>query len=79
AGFPVAQRDEVMTVLQQLGLPTQLPGGLECEKVMETITRDKKFADGEVCFVVTPELGKAFLSHEVSLDDIRESIAALSR
>ena len=79
AGMPVSQRDEVITVLQRLGLPTQLPSGLECDKVMEAITRDKKFADGEVCFVVTPEVGKAFLSRDVSFDDIRQSLVALSQ
>jgi 3-dehydroquinate synthase len=78
AGLSATERDEVIAVLGRLGLPTKLPGGLERGKIMEAITRDKKFEDGEIRFVVTPQIGRAFLSRDVTIEDIREAVAELS-
>ena len=41
------------------------------------LLKDKKFAQGEVRFVLCPRLGEAIVSKEVTLDDIREAIEAL--
>jgi 3-dehydroquinate synthetase len=44
---------------------------------MNALRTDKKFAAGEVRFVLTPRLGEAHVSKAVSLDEIREAIDAL--
>jgi len=38
---------------------------------------DKKFQSGKIRFVVTPKIGAAYLSNEVTLDDIREAVSEL--
>ncbi len=77
AGFPPHERDKVIALLEQLGLPTRLPAGIAREKILAATARDKKFESGEVRFVVTPRIGQAYLSREVTMDDIGEAIAAI--
>jgi 3-dehydroquinate synthase len=77
AGLPLKQRDDVIALLKQLGLPTKLGREFAHDKIIEAIARDKKFQSGQVRFVVTPRLGEAYLSRDVTLDNIREAMAAL--
>jgi 3-dehydroquinate synthase len=77
AGLPTSELDEVIALLNQLGLPTRLPNAVVREKIMEAIGRDKKFQDGEVRFVVTPHIGEAYLSCDVTMSDIEKAVATL--
>ena len=54
-----------------------LPQNFAREKILEAIPFDKKFEGGKIRFVVTPKIGSARLSDEVTLEDIREAIAEL--
>ena len=47
------------------------------EKIIEAIAHDKKFLGGKIQFVLTPRIGEAHVSSEVTMEDIREAIAAL--
>jgi 3-dehydroquinate synthetase len=38
---------------------------------------DKKFLGGKIRFVVTPRIGEAHVSNDVTMEDIRDAIAAL--
>jgi 3-dehydroquinate synthase len=71
AGFSASQRDEVVALLKKFGLPTQLPGGVDREKIIDAIAHDKKFLGGKIRFVVTPKIGEARVSSDVTMDDIR--------
>jgi 3-dehydroquinate synthase len=77
AGLPRRERDRVISLLERLGLPTRLPVEVARGKIIEAIMRDKKFEDGNVRFVVTPRIGEAFVSGDVTMEDIREAVAAL--
>jgi 3-dehydroquinate synthase len=77
ASLSRSQRDEVVALLENLGLPTRLPGEIPREKIVEAIKHDKKFDGDNVRFAVTPQIGEAFVSREVTMDDIREAIATL--
>jgi 3-dehydroquinate synthetase len=58
-------------------LPTQLPPDFPRKKIFEALPYDKKFESGNIRFVVTPRIGSAHLSSDVTLDDIREAVASL--
>ena len=77
AGLSPGQRDAIVDLLRQFNLPTQLPKAFPREKIIETLKFDKKFEGGEVRFVVTPHIGAAHLTNDVTLDDIREAIGKL--
>jgi len=71
------ERDTILDLLRQFNLPTQLPKAFPREKILETLKFDKKFEGGNVRFVVTPRIGSAQLSTDVTMQDIREAIDSL--
>jgi 3-dehydroquinate synthetase len=77
AGLPRDQRDAIVDLLRRFDLPTHLPRDFPREKIFEALPYDKKFESGNIRFVVTPRIGSAHLSSDVTLDDIREAVASL--
>src|SRR6266446_5850249 len=77
AGLPRDQRDAVIDLLRVFELPTRLPAKFSRAKIFDALPFDKKFERGKVRFVVTPEIGSARLSSEVTMEDIREAIDQL--
>jgi 3-dehydroquinate synthetase len=58
-------------------LPTRLPANVDRGKIIDAIAHDKKFIAGKIRFVLTPIIGDAHISSDVTMDDIRAAIAAL--
>ncbi len=77
AEFSSRERDDVVSLLKKFELPTQLPAEVDREKIAAAVAHDKKFLGGKIRFVVTPRIGEAHVSNDVTIDDIREAIAAL--
>ena len=77
AGLASRERDHVVSLLKKFELPLQLPSGVDREKIAATVVHDKKFIGGKIRFVVTPRIGEAHVSNDVTMEDIREAIAAL--
>ena len=77
AGLPPRQRDAVVSLLRRFELPTRLPPNFPREKIFDALKFDKKFQSGKIRFVVTPRIGAAYLTTDVTLQDIREAVAAL--
>jgi 3-dehydroquinate synthase len=75
--LPPDQRDAVVDLLRRFDLPTHLPPNFPREKIFEAMPFDKKFESGEVRFVVTPRIGSAHLSSDVTMEDIREAVDRL--
>jgi 3-dehydroquinate synthase len=77
AGLPPAQRDAVIDLLQRFNLPTRLPRKFPREKILDALKFDKKFENGKIRFVVTPKIGGAHVSRDVTMKDIREAVNEL--
>jgi 3-dehydroquinate synthase len=77
AGLPNDQRDAIVDLLKKFELPTQLPSKFPREKIFSALAHDKKFEGGKVRFVVTPTIGSARLSSDVTIEDIREAVNEL--
>jgi 3-dehydroquinate synthetase len=77
AGLSADERDEIVRLLQKFDLPTQLAHEIPRDRIVEALSRDKKFEQGEIRFVVTPKLGTARLSREVTMADLRDAIEQL--
>ena len=77
AELPRDQRDAIVDLLQKFDLPTHLPPKFPREKIFEALPFDKKFESGEVRFIVTPRIGSAHLSNDVTMEDIRRAVDQL--
>ena len=72
-----AERHRILATLQAFELPTRLPAEFPKEKILEAIRFDKKFAGGEVRFVVVPRIGSAHLAQNVTMADLEAAVALL--
>jgi 3-dehydroquinate synthase len=77
AGLRPNQRDAIVDLLRGFGLPTRLPSKFPRKKIFDAVKFDKKFEEGKVRFVVTPRIGTACITNDVTLDDIREAVKQL--
>jgi len=77
AGLSADQRDAIVDLLGKFKLPINLPKNFPRQKIVEAIKFDKKFEGGKVRFIVTPRIGAAHVTADITFDDIREVIAQL--
>jgi 3-dehydroquinate synthase len=77
AGLRPNQRDAIVDLLRGFGLPTRLPSKFPRKKILDAVKFDKKFEGGKVRFVVTPRIGTARITNDVTLDDIHEAVKQL--
>jgi len=77
AALPKKQRDAIADLLRKFALPTHLPAHFPRQKIFDTLKFDKKFESGQIRFVVTPRIGSANLSRDVTMEDIRQAVEAL--
>jgi 3-dehydroquinate synthetase len=77
AGLSQKERDTIVDLLRKFGLPTKLPTDFPRRKIFDALKFDKKFERGEIRFVVTPKIGSARLSRDVTMKDIRAAVEAL--
>src|SRR5439155_305782 len=77
AGLPADQHDAIVDLLEKFKLPIKLPKNFPRQKIVEALKFDKKFEGGKVRFVVTPRIGAAHVTEDVTFDDIHEVIAQL--
>ena len=77
AGLPKKQRDAIVDLLGKFQLPTKLPANFPRQKIFDALKFDKKFEQGQIRFVVTPKIGSARLSRDVTLEDIRAAVEKL--
>jgi len=74
AGLPEGEAAHVRTIIERCSLPTSIPAGLSQENMLQALGRDKKFDRGSIRFVLTSKLGSAFVSDQVTLEDVTSAI-----
>ena len=77
AGLPEDERNAIVDLLRKFGLPTKLPTNVPRQKMFDALKFDKKFEHGQIRFLVTPKIGSASLSGDVTMEDIRAAVEAL--
>ncbi len=77
AGLDPAESRRILDLLELFGLPLRLSASIPTEAVLDKLARDKKFAAGRIRFVLLRRAGDAFLSAEVTPDDLRDAIEHL--
>ena len=79
AGLPGDQAVRVKALISACGLPSAVPRSLPHSTVLEALGRDKKFDQGAIRFILTRGLGSAYVSSDVTMEDVSEALTALSR
>jgi 3-dehydroquinate synthase len=77
AGLPPSQAEHVKAVIDACELPTTIPSSLPTEQILAALSRDKKFDRGSIRFVLTKQLGSAFVSDQVTLDEVTGAVERL--
>ena len=77
AGLAPEESQLLLDALARFQLPLRLPEDISTESLMAALLKDKKFAQGQVRFVLCPRLGEAFVSADVTLEEIRHAVEAL--
>ena len=65
-----------IAILDVLGLPIRA-SGIDVEAVLAAMTRDKKSKDGQVPFVLAPEVGSFKVTYGIARDDVRAVLEGL--
>lgn len=77
SGLSEAERERIVATLERFELPTRLSPDFPREKILSAVRLDKKFARGEVRFVVVPKIGSACLATDVTIADVKAAVALL--
>lgn len=77
AGLSLAEETQVRELLQALDLPVNLREAPPTKELLEAMKADKKFEGGKVRFVLTPRLGSALVSRDVTYEMIGETLETL--
>lgn len=77
AGLPADDGARLLRTLEAYGLPTVLADDVPDDAVLAAMGRDKKFDAGRIRFVLLKSLGEAFVSDEVSQDDLVRALHGL--
>lgn len=77
AGLSKKEHDAIVDLLAKFDLPTKLPANFPRQKIFDALKFDKKFERGEIRFIVTPKIGLAHLSRDVTIEDIRAAVEEL--
>lgn len=65
--LPKSAAQRILTLLRQIGLPTQMT--LDKEKILDALKKDKKRQDNRVHFILLESIGRA-VSEEISFQDL---------
>lgn len=64
--------ERVLSLCEAAGLPTMLSQHTPPEEILSAMTYDKKMKNGQMSFILTLGLGKAYKKHPIPSDTIRE-------
>jgi len=76
-GMKQTSADRVVKLLKRFSLPVTLSKEITTEQILEKMKTDKKFAQGQVHFVLLSSLGRAYVSADLTMDDLEEAIEAI--
>jgi len=73
-----AEQQRQVALIQKVGLPTRLPNHLNLDDILTALQADKKVQDGQVRFILTRGIGSAFVTREVTRNDILPALKAMA-
>ena len=77
SGLSQTDADAIQQLIVAFDLPTTLPDSISTEQILEKMSRDKKFDQGAIRFVLLSAAGKSHVSSDITLADIEFAVAGL--
>ena len=65
-------------ILESVNLPTRIPSDIKPDALIQAMQRDKKKRAGQLRFILLRGIGQAFVSDGVSVDEIKDTVSAVS-
>ena len=75
--LPLEEVQELVSAISHFDLPTVLPRQLSRSDILKKVFADKKFADGQIRFVVTNRLGEARVAHDLTAEDLEFGLRSI--
>lgn len=75
--LPREEVQELVSAIKHFDLPTVLPRQLSRSDILKKVFADKKFADGQIRFVVTNRLGEARVAHDLTAEDLEFGLRSI--
>jgi 3-dehydroquinate synthase len=72
-----AEADRILDLLEKFHLPLVLSPQIATQTIMDKLSRDKKFASGQIRFVLLDRAGSAHVSSVVQASDLLHAIEHL--
>ena len=73
-----SEADDLVTLLQRVGLPVAAPGNMSSDDFLALMHRDKKVIDGQLRLIVLRAMGAAEVVDDVSESELRDLFDAVS-
>lgn len=78
-GLPEPDARRLLALMQALDLPLELPTSVDVEKALLKAGADKKFEAGSIRFVLLDKLGSAFVSKDITSQDMKDALVELTQ
>jgi 3-dehydroquinate synthase len=76
-GYSPAIQEETERIFRKFGLPVRIPASCHTEEIMSAMLHDKKFAEGQMIFVVPTAIGSVEIRYDVPSSWVREIVDGL--
>ena len=76
AGLTQDEADRALALIRNLGLPTELPGGIHPQSLLSALEKDKKIQAGICHFVLISNIGQAVI-HSIPVEELRQSLTQI--
>jgi 3-dehydroquinate synthase len=76
AGLIKDEAERALALIENLGLPTELPGDIPSESLLSALEKDKKIQANICHFVLITKIGQAVI-HSIPVEDLRHSLTQI--
>ncbi len=80
-GYPNANHvyQETKRMMKKLGLSVSIPNDYDTDAIMSAMMHDKKFKEGKMVFVVSPEIGRVEIRSDIQSEWVRDIVNELKQ
>lgn len=76
-GRPADLHKETVSMLKAVNLPVTLPDDVSVDRIMDAMQHDKKFAEGQMVFIVPESIGSVSIVKDVPVEAVRSVVEQL--